>query len=128
MSGSRAARAFPATAERCFEALARWDACYEHATQRLSLNPRPALLGMSRGGLIVFRWAAKNPDKVACIYVDAPVCDIRSWPGGKGTGKGSARTWNQCLKAHGITEEQSSGWRGNPIHRLEPLAKADPLE
>ncbi len=30
--------------------------------------------------LYVFNWAAENPDKVACVYVDNPVLDLQSWP------------------------------------------------
>ena len=79
---------------------------------------------MSRGGLIIFNWAKANPGKVACICGDAPVCDIRSWPGGKGTGKGSKGNWEKCKQAHGITEEGLDDFKGNPIDGLEPLAKA----
>lgn len=104
-------------------ALARWDALYRHLTTKLQLNPRPALLGMSRGGLIVFRWAAANPQKVACIYVDAPVCDVNSWPGGKGRGKGSKADWQRCLAAHGLDEDSVKTWLGNPIDQLGPLAE-----
>jgi len=106
------------------EAVKRWNAFHKYATEKLGLAKKPALEGMSRGGLIIFNWAAANPDKVACIYADAPVCDIRSWPGGKGKGRGSPSDWRACLKAYGITEEQAATFRGNPIDNLEPLAKA----
>jgi len=105
-------------------ALARWDAFYDHATERLDLSARPALLGMSRGGLIVIRWAADHPDRVSCIYVDAPVCDISSWPGGKGAGKGSASDWRRCLDALALDEEHVGEWLGDPVDRLAPLAAA----
>ena len=70
------------------QAVAHWDAFYQVMTEQHGLAKRPALEGMSRGGLIIYNWAAANPDKVACIYGDAPVCDFKSWPGGKGKGKG----------------------------------------
>ena len=79
---------------------------------------------MSRGGLIIYNWAKKNPDKVSCIYGDAPVCDFTSWPGGKGTGKGSAKTWEQCLKVYGFTEAEALAAKTNPIDGLAPLAAA----
>jgi pimeloyl-ACP methyl ester carboxylesterase len=106
------------------KAVAIWDRFYAYLTQVHGFAARPALEGMSRGGLIVYNWAAKNPDKVACIYADAPVCDIRSWPGGKGAGPGSAADWAQCLEAYGMTEEQALTARCNPIDHLEPLATA----
>ena len=61
---------------------------------------------------------------MCCIYADAPVCDIRSWPGGKGDGKGAAREWAACLSMHGLTEQTVDGFKGNPIDLLEPIVKA----
>jgi len=82
------------------------------------------LLGMSRGGLYVYRWAAANPDKVGLIYGDAPVCDVKSWPAGKGKGKGSPRDWALFQQVYGLTEAQALAWKGNPIDQLAPLARA----
>ncbi len=106
------------------EAVKRWDTFYAYLTGELGFAKRPALEGMSRGGLIIFNWAKKNPTKVSCIYADAPVLDIRSWPGGKGRGKGGGGAWQQALKAYGITDAESANFKGNPIDGLEPLAKA----
>ncbi len=105
-------------------AVAHWNAFYEEMTGKYQLWNRVALEGMSRGGLIIYNWAAENPEKVSCIYADAPVCDFKSWPGGKGAGKGSEAAWKQCLKAYGLGEEEALAYRGNPIDRLEPLATA----
>ena len=69
-------------------AVAIWDGFYQLLTEQHGFASKVALEGMSRGGLIIYNWAAKNPDKVSCIYADAPVCDFKSWPGGKGKGKG----------------------------------------
>ena len=105
-------------------AVKRWDAFYEHLTAKHQFNPRPVLEGMSRGGLIIYNWAKANPEKVTCIYGDAPVCDFKSWPAGRGQGKASAGAWRGCLKAYGLTEAEAWEYRGNPIDGLEPLAKA----
>ena len=106
------------------EAVAIWDRFHAYLTQEHGFAERAVLEGMSRGGLIVYNWAAKNPEKVCCIYADAPVCDIRSWPGGKGVGTGHAPSWAQCLEAYGLTESQALSAACNPIDRLEPLARA----
>lgn len=45
---------------------------YNIMYQFYHLSPKVTLEGFSRGGLFAFNWAAKNVDKVACIYVDAP--------------------------------------------------------
>ena len=105
-------------------AVERWNSFYQRMTSEYQLSARPVLEGMSRGGLIIYNWAAANPDKVACIYADAPVCDIRSWPGGKKLGPGNAQAWQQCLKAYGLTDATALQARVNPIDNLEPLAKA----
>lgn len=106
------------------EAVKIWDEFYEFLTTEYGFHKRPALEGMSRGGLIIYNWAKKNPDKVSCIYGDAPVCDINSWPGGKGAGKGSPKTWEQCLKVYGLTEAEALTAKVNPVDGLAPLAAA----
>ncbi len=106
------------------QAVAHWNAFYEFLTKKHGLAAKPALEGMSRGGLYIYNWAAANPDKVACIYADAPVCDIKSWPGGMGKGQGSPADWENCKKAFGLTPENLADFKGSPIDNLEPLAKA----
>jgi pimeloyl-ACP methyl ester carboxylesterase len=100
------------------QAVARWNAFYD-VTQKLELNSKPILEGMSRGGLIVFNWAKANPGKVCAIYADNPVCDIRSWPG-----KQSPADWRRCLATYGLTDLQAATFAGNPIDDLKPLADA----
>ena len=106
------------------QAVARWNDFYGLVTSKHDFNMRPALEGMSRGGLIIYNWAKANPFKVLCIYGDAPVCDFKSWPGGKGSGKGGGGAWQVCLRAYGFTEEKALKFKGNPIDGLEALAKA----
>ena len=89
------------------EAMKRALAFHTHLTQKFNLHPKPILEGMSRGGLFIFNFAAKHPDKVTAIYGDNPVCDFNSWPGGK-NGKLSAPDYARCLAAYGITEEKAA--------------------
>ena len=104
------------------KAISRWNKFYEYLTNEHGFNKKAALEGMSRGGLIVYNWAAANPSKVAAIYGDAPVCDFNSWPGGKGSGKGSPKAWEQCLSAYELSESEAIMFKGNPIDKLEFLA------
>ena len=107
------------------KAVAHWDAFHKLLTEKHGFAPKPALEGMSRGGLIIFNWAAANPGKVACIYADAPVCDIKSWPGGKGKGNGAPACWKQCIAVYGFkSEAEALAYDKNPIDNLAPLAKA----
>lgn len=105
-------------------AVAFWDQCYAELTTHYSLSPRPALVGLSRGGLYCYNWAIANPGKVSCIYADAPVCDFKSWPGGKGKGKGDPGNWARVLKLWNFPDEAAAlAWPGNPVDRLAPLAQ-----
>ena len=103
-------------------AVGHWNDFYDYLTGEHQFSRKVALEGMSRGGLIIYNWAYHNAEKVSCIYGDAPVCDIKSWPGGKGVGKGHLGTWKNCLKAYGLTEAEALQFKGNPIDHLKPLA------
>lgn len=105
-------------------AVALFDKLYALLTEQHGFSRRPALEGLSRGGLIAYNWASEHPDQVSCIYSDAPVCDIKSWPGGLGAGKGSPEDWRVCLAAWGLDENTVKDFKRNPIDRLAPLAKA----
>ncbi len=106
-------------------AVETWNAVYALLVARHGLGPKPGLTGLSRGGLYVYNWATANPDKVSCIYGDAPVCDFKSWPGGKGKGPGSARDWQLVLERYGFkTEAEAMAYTGNPVDRLAVLAAA----
>jgi pimeloyl-ACP methyl ester carboxylesterase len=105
------------------KALDDWDAFYDHVTTAYKLAPHVGLEGVSRGGLFMYGWAKRHPDRVTCIYGDTPVCDIKSWPLGDGAGKGSEETWASLLKHYEMTDEAARAYTDNPIDNLEPLAK-----
>jgi pimeloyl-ACP methyl ester carboxylesterase len=107
------------------------DAIYAEMVGRHGLAPKPAMVGLSREALGTYRWASANPDKVACIFMDVPVCDMRSWPGGKrvaGSGSkadGAPEQWKLLLKTYGFkSDAEALAYRGSPVDLLEPLAKA----
>ena len=109
----------------CPQAVAHWNAFYRQLTEKYGLADKVALVGLSRGGLYCYNWAAANADRVACIYGDAPVCDFKSWPGGKGAGKGSPRDWALVLQRYGFRDEaEALAYDKNPEDNLQPLAKA----
>ncbi len=108
------------------QAVAQWNDFYNYLTRNYGFAKKVVLEGMSRGGLIIFNWASANPDKVVCMYADAPVCDFKSWPLGQGKFAGNKGVWQQCLKAYGFNQSQALAYKHNPIETstLEPLAKA----
>ena len=109
----------------CPEALAHWDPFYAQLTTDKGLAPRPVLEGLSRGGLYIYNWATCHPDQVCCLYGDAPVCDFKSWPGGRGRGPGSPADWQALLEGyHFNSEAEALAYKGNPVDDLAPLAAA----
>lgn len=107
------------------QALDAMDAMYAKATDGYRLSKKVVLEGFSRGGLFSMNWAARNPQSVACIYNDAPVCDFKSWPGGRGKGKGSPADWERMKAAYGFkSDEEALNYKQNPVDNLAPLAKA----
>jgi len=88
---------------------------YQDLTGRRGLSKQPCLLARSRGGLMLYNWAAEHPSAVACIAGIYPVCDLASYPG-LATACGS----------FGLTAEQLTAQvaQHNPVDRLRPLAEA----
>ena len=40
-----------------------WDGFYDRMINTLDLNPKVVLEGVSRGGLFIYNWAARHPDR-----------------------------------------------------------------
>ena len=86
-------------------AMQTWEQVYAELHGRRGLAARPALLGISRGGLYVNAWTRLHPDRVSVLYLDNGVCDIRSWPGGfqlTAKGSGSASDWALYQRVFGF--------------------------
>jgi len=91
---------------------------YDYLVKKYQFSPKVTLEGFSRGGLFALNWAVKNAEKVACIYVDAPVCAIKSWPGRK-----QLNLWNDFLKEYNITDAQAETLKCSPVDQAVELAK-----
>ena len=94
---------------------AHFTAFYRELVERRGFSRKPCLLARSRGGLMLYNWAAEHPDSVGGIAGIYPVCNLRSWPG-----------LDRACGAYGLTAEQLDEQlaQHNPIDRLAPLAKA----
>lgn len=106
----------------CPDAVRDMRAFFEDITARFSLKKKTILLGFSRGGLYAVNYALAHPETVESLYLDAPVLDITSWPGGKGAGCGSPKEWQDCLACYGLAGEPESSFSGNPLAHAEELA------
>ena len=94
---------------------ATYTALFDELTRDRGFAGKACLMPQSRGGLMLYNWAAENADKVACIVGIYTVCDIRSYPGVEGACGAydmSAEELEAQLASH------------NPIDRLAPLADA----
>ena len=92
-----------------------FQAFYELLTQQRGYSLQPVLLARSRGGLMLYNWAADHPDCVAGIAGIYPVSNIASYPG-------VAR----AAPAYGLTAEglQQQLDTFNPVARIAGLAAA----
>jgi acetyl esterase/lipase len=86
-------------------------------------SPKPAIFGFSRGGLYTVNYACAHPEDNCCLYLDAPVLDIRYWPGGFGRYPAQEKEWNQCKEVYGLTGEAAKTFDQSPLNRAEALAK-----
>ncbi|HKJ43224.1 MAG TPA: prolyl oligopeptidase family serine peptidase, partial [Sunxiuqinia sp.] len=106
------------------KAVKAWDNFYNYLTGFYEFNKKVALEGVSRGGLFAYAFAKQYPERVACIYAEAPVCNIVSWPEGKGIGLGDSVSWHQLIVEYDFKNEQEAeNYADNPFQNLANLAK-----
>ncbi len=87
---------------------------YDYVTSRYDLNEKACLMPQSRGGLMLYNWAAVNSERVQCITGIYTVCDIESYPGlEKAAGAYQMTPAELLVNLH----------KYNPIDLIEPLAK-----
>lgn len=86
----------------CPFAVRQMEAFRAELTDQWRLSSKPVLFGFSRGGLYALQYMAAYPERVSAVYLDAPVVDICSWPGGSGSGTGAPAEWRECLEVYGI--------------------------
>lgn len=105
----------------CPQAVTLMKGFHDAVTAFFALDPRADLFGFSRGGLYAVNYAADYPQDVSVLYLDAPVLDIRSWPGGLGAGKGAPKEWQECLQWYHLTEKEARSFSHNPLDRIGQL-------
>ena len=92
------------------------NALHKRLTETRGFAQKACLLARSRGGLMLYCWAAENPEKVKCSAGIYPVCNIASYPGLK-----------RACGAYGLTAKQLEAElsKHNPPDRLAALARAN---
>ena len=105
----------------CPEAIEAMKRFHDDVVERYNLNKKADIFGFSRGGLYAVNYARRYPYDVSTLYLDAPVLDIFSWPGGYGRGQYEEKLWKQCLACYGATLETSCDITENPIRHLKEI-------
>lgn len=88
------------------------------------LQSKCVLVGMSCGGMISIKMAARYPELVKCLYIDAPVVNYMSWPCGFGIGNGpnAQDKYSEIFKALGMKDlSQIMACRDMPLDKLPAL-------
>lgn len=105
------------------EAIDRWNNFYV-LLEKAGLAKKAVMEGMSRGGVYVLNWAAVNPQKVACVYIDNPVLDLKTWPAGLGRNPASADEFKQFKADYNLeTDEQVRNFKGSPLDKVAEIVK-----
>lgn len=108
----------------CPASIALMKGFYDFLTEQVGLARRTVLFGFSRGGLYAVNFAAQFPEAICALYLDAPVLDIGSWPGGLMQGEGAPAEYAQCLACYGLDADTIGNFHSNPLDKLPILHQA----
>ncbi len=105
------------------DAVAVWNKYYDFLRKEFNLAQKVAFIGMSQGALPVLNWCKHNPDKTACIYIDAGVCALDGWPNAMGIGEGAKYYYPAVKDAyHLATADDMTTYQDQAYNNLEGLA------
>ncbi len=90
--------------------------------KEFGLCKRCVPVGMSCGGMQAVYFAAKYPEYVAAMYIDAPVLNLLSCP--CGVGMATDRLYAEFTKATGYTTSDMINYRNHPIDHVDELIDA----
>ena len=85
----------------------------EHMHEKYGLSERCVIIGMSCGGMQGIYFAAKYPEYVSCMYLDAPVVNLLSCPAGLGAAGDSLM--EEFRQHTGMDIPMLLGYRRHPL-------------
>ena len=91
----------------------------EYLIKEYGLAQKCVPVGMSCGGMIAVKFAAKYPEHVSCLYLDAPVMNLLSCP--CGLGKAGDDMYQEFKDATGKTIADLINYREHPVDKLPCL-------
>ena len=92
----------------------------EFLVREYGLNEKCVPVGMSCGGLHAVYFAAKYPERIAALYLDAPVMNLLSCPAGVGRNY-ELKMLDELTKATGRTIKDLINYREHPIDKKDIL-------
>lgn len=92
-------------------------------TKEYGLSGKCVPVGMSCGGMFAVKFAAKYPECIAALYIDAPVLNLLSCPADLGVAKGGM--WEEFVNATGVSLSELICYREHPIDKLPILLQND---
>lgn len=95
----------------------------DYLSAEYGLDKKCVPVGMSCGGMFDIDFAARFPEKVACLYLDAPVVNLLSCAGGMGEAKIPPEMTREMLDALGLTMPELLAYRKHPLDRLAALVE-----
>lgn len=96
--------------------------CY--ASKELNISSKVITIGMSCGGMMSVLLAAKHPECIEGLYIDAPVMNFLSCPARLGNASDvTDGMWQEFERAWGMTKTDLLIFRGHPIDYLDKLVE-----
>lgn len=96
----------------------------EFLEQEYKFNKKCVPVGMSCGGMQGIFFAAKVPDRVAALYLDAPVINFLSCPGGVGR-ELTTIDYEEFHRGRGMSLSELLSFRNHPLDRFDELCGAN---
>jgi hypothetical protein len=93
----------------------------EYMVNKYGVSSKCVLIGMSCGGMQAIYFAAKYPELVSCMYLDAPVVNLLSCPFGIGKGLPHGEEFE---RHKGMNIAELIGYRNHPLDNLDKLAES----
>ena len=97
----------------------------QYMHEQLGLSKKCAIIGMSCGGMQGIYFASEHPELVSCLYLDAPVVNFLSIPGGLGkpdfNPEIQKNMYDEFYNATGRSIIDLLSYRDHPLDRIPAL-------
>ena len=95
----------------------------KHMNEKYNVSKKCVIIGMSCGGMQGIYFAAKYPEYVSCMYLDAPVVNLLSCPAG--LGNGISDMLDEFINDKKMSFIELLSYRNHPLDSIPKLLKSD---